>query len=116
MKSGIKALRITAFAVSLFLTAMIIQASPTGGSPSGEAENLYKAKCAMCHGIDLSGNTTMGKKLGIRDLRSSQVQAQSDAQLHSIIAKGKGKMAGYEQSLSQQQINDLVAFIRSKKR
>jgi mono/diheme cytochrome c family protein len=104
-------------ALSMFIiTAMIIQPSPASGNGTGEAENLFKAKCAVCHGADLSGNTAMGKKLGIRDLRASEVQAQSDAQLQSIIAKGKGKMPGYEKSLSQQQISQLVAFIRAKKR
>jgi hypothetical protein len=58
----------------------------------------------------------MGKKLAVRDLRSAAVQGQSDAQLSSIIAKGKGKMPGYEKSLSADQVRELVGFIRRLKR
>ncbi|MBZ5511008.1 MAG: hypothetical protein LAN70_07530 [Acidobacteriia bacterium] len=28
----------------------------------GDAAATFKAKCAMCHGADASGNTAMGKK------------------------------------------------------
>ena len=115
MGSMKKRLGITVLAGSfLVFASMFIQVSPATGSTSGEADNVYKAKCAMCHGADLSGNTAMGKKLSVRDLRSAPVQAQSDAQLHNIIAKGKGKMPGYGKSLNQQQINQLVAFIRER--
>jgi mono/diheme cytochrome c family protein len=76
------------------------------------AENLYKTKCAMCHAPDGSGNTPVGKKLGVRDFRSPEVQKETDAQLAEIIAKGKNKMPGYEKSLNANQIKELVAYIR----
>lgn len=82
------------------------------GHPVSEGGGTFKAKCAACHGADGSGNTSVGKTLKIRDLRSAEVQAQSDAQLFNIISKGKGKMAAYGKSLSQEQIHELVAFVR----
>jgi hypothetical protein len=54
----------------------------------------------------------MGKKLAVRDLRSSEVQAQSNAQLTSIIAKGKGKMPGYEKTLGADQVRSLLTVVR----
>jgi mono/diheme cytochrome c family protein len=77
---------------------------------------LYKSKCASCHALDGSGNTAAGKAAKLRDLRSAEVQAQSDAQLAQIIGKGKGKMPGYEKSVGADGVNQLVAFIRSIKR
>ncbi len=77
-----------------------------------EGENLYKTKCAACHGADGSGNTAVGKKMNIRDFRSPEVQKQSDDQLFEIIAKGKNKMPAYEKSLQEAQIKELVAYIR----
>jgi mono/diheme cytochrome c family protein len=74
---------------------------------------LFKAKCASCHSADGSGGNPMGQKLGVRDLRSADVQNQSDAQLSAIIANGKKKMPGFGKSLSADQIKQLVAFIRS---
>jgi mono/diheme cytochrome c family protein len=77
--------------------------------------DLFKAKCAMCHGADGKGETAMGKRLGIKDLGSAGVQKQSDAELTSDISKGKGKMPAYEGKLSGDQIQELVKFIRSLK-
>jgi cytochrome c6 len=76
------------------------------------AESLFKGKCAMCHGPDGAGKTTMGEKLKIPDLRSADVQKKTDADLKALIAKGKDKMPGYETKLSKEQINKLVVFVR----
>jgi mono/diheme cytochrome c family protein len=75
-------------------------------------ESLFKGKCAMCHGQDASGKTAMGEKLKIRDLRSAEVQKQTDAELEGIISKGKEKMPAYGSKLSKEQIDKLVGFLR----
>lgn len=80
--------------------------------PASEAESTYKAKCVMCHAADGSGNTAMGKKLKLRDLRSPEVQKQSDAQITEIIAKGKSPMQAYEKQLDKDKIRALVAYVR----
>ena len=76
----------------------------------------YKAKCAMCHGPDGAGQTTMGKNLKLRDLRSADVQKQTDAELVKWIADGKGKMPAYKGKLTPAEIDALVAFIRTLKK
>jgi mono/diheme cytochrome c family protein len=78
-----------------------------------EAEKLYKGKCAMCHSPDGSGNNPMGKAFKAKDLRSDEVQKQTDAQLTEIITKGKPpKMPAYGEKLKDTEIKDLVAYIR----
>jgi mono/diheme cytochrome c family protein len=47
---------------------------------------------------------------------SADVQKQSDAELATIIAKGKGRMPAQEGKLSRDQINDLVKYIRMFKK
>src|SRR5205085_1530537 len=74
---------------------------------------LYKAKCAACHGADSSGQTPMGKSLKLRDLRSPEVQKQSDKELAAVTADGKGKMPAYKTKLSEADINALVAHMRA---
>ena|SRR5271154_1030352 len=74
---------------------------------------LYKTKCAACHGADGKGETAVGKADKIRDLGSSEVQAQSDADLTTIITTGKGKMPAYGKSLKPDQVKDLIAYIRT---
>lgn len=81
-------------------------------APASGADT-FKAKCAMCHGPDGGGNTPMGQRLKIRDLRSPDVQKQSDADLTAIIANGKPPMPAYAKTLSAADIQSLVAYIRS---
>ena len=78
--------------------------------------DLFKTKCAACHGADGKGETPMGKRLGIKDLGSADVQKQSDADLTAAISKGKGKMPAYDGKLSGDQIQDLVKYVRSLKK
>ncbi len=76
----------------------------------------FKAKCAACHGPDGKGDTTMGKSLKLKDLGSAEVQKQSDAELTTVIEKGKKPMQAYEGKLTKEQIQDLVKFIRTLKK
>lgn len=76
----------------------------------------YKAKCASCHGADGKGDTTIGKNMKVKDLASAEVQKQSDADLTTIIEKGKKPMPGYEGKLSKEQIDGLVKYVRSLKK
>lgn len=76
----------------------------------------YKAKCATCHGPDGKGDTAMGKTMKVKDLGSAEVQKQSDADLTTIIEKGKKPMPGYEGKLTKEQIDGLVKYVRSLKK
>jgi mono/diheme cytochrome c family protein len=100
------------------LTLCILIAAPSafagGGGSDGAA--IYKAKCAMCHGPDGAGQTPMGKNMKLRDLRSADVQKQTDAELVKWIADGKGKMPAYKGKLTPADIDALVAFIRTLKK
>ena len=96
------------------LTLCILIAAPCVFAADGAA--IYKAKCAMCHGPDGAGQTPMGKNMKLRDLRSADVQKQTDAELVKWIADGKGKMPAYKGKLSADEINALVAFIRTLKK
>lgn len=100
------------------LTLCILIAAPSafagGGGSDGAA--IYKAKCAMCHGPDGAGQTTMGKNMKLRALGSAEVQKQTDAELVKWIADGKGKMPAYKGKLTPADIDALVAFIRTLKK
>lgn len=85
-------------------------------SMAQDAAATFKGKCAMCHAADGSGKTAMGEKFNIRDLRSADVQKQTDAQLAEIVTKGKNKMPAYDGKLTKEQIDQLVAFIRGLKK
>jgi mono/diheme cytochrome c family protein len=78
-----------------------------------DAAAIYKTKCAACHGPDGKGDTAMGKKLGVRDFASPEVQKHSDDELAAIINDGKNKMPSYKKSLKPEEVKALVAFIHA---
>jgi cytochrome c6 len=80
-----------------------------------DSATLYKSKCAACHGPDGAGATAAGKKLGAKDLHSPAVTAMTDAELVDITKNGKEKMPAYGKSLTDDQINALIKYIRTLK-
>ena len=97
------------------LAAMLLTWAPSRVSAAPDSAADFKAKCASCHGTDGKGATPVGKAMKLRDLSSAEVQGQSDDELFSIIANGKGKMPGYEKSLGADKCKEQVAFIRTLK-
>src|SRR5258707_15783568 len=79
------------------------------------AAETYKTTCAMCHGPDGKGETALGKNLHAKDLTSDEVRKKSDAELSTIIVKGKENRPGFEGRLTQAQSNGSVRHIRSLK-
>ena len=96
--------RITLFS---FVIALVLPSIATAQS----AADLYKTKCAMCHGADGSGKAAMGTK----PLGSADVQKMSDADLTGAITNGKGKMPAYKGKLTDAQISDMVKYVRTLK-
>jgi len=76
-----------------------------------DTQTLYKTKCQICHGPDATGGPA-GKKLGVKDFQSPEVQKQPDAELLEIARKGKLKMPSYQSKLTDAQLTDLIKFMR----
>ena len=86
---------------------------PTASSADNSAD-LFKQKCAMCHGENGAGK---GK---VPALSSAEVQQRSDADFKTVIEKGlkndKGMMPGSGGKLTPEQIDGLVTYVRSLKK
>jgi mono/diheme cytochrome c family protein len=100
---------------SLLVVVAVMVACSTWTFAADSGADLYKAKCASCHGAAGKGDTSMGKTMKVRDLGSEEVQKQSDADLTTVIEKGKKPMPGYEGKLTKDQITDLVKYLRTLK-
>lgn len=110
-----KAVAATA-AGSILALMVLCQTSTQAMIPAAEdGAALFKAKCAMCHAPDGSGSTAVGKSMKVRDLRTADVQGQTDDELYAVIATGKNKMPGYEKTLGADTCKALVAYIRTLK-
>lgn len=101
------------FISAIALATLMVIVVPAAAQDSAEA--LYKSKCAACHGADGTGNTPAGKKVGAKDFHSPEVAKMTDAELFDITKNGKEKMPAYDKKLTDQQIKDLVKYIRALK-
>ena len=105
----------------MFVLALIVLASPGAGAAT-EVSATWAQNCASCHGKDGSGNTMMGKKLGVKDYHDAKVQAAfSDAEAERAIKEGvktngKETMKPFGSKLLETDIKALVKYIRSFKK
>lgn len=76
-----------------------------------DAQALFKAKCAMCHGADGTGQTPAGKAMKAPDLSSPEMRKETDEQFADAIQKGKGKMPAMK-TLTPPQVKELVEYCR----
>lgn len=91
---------------------------PAANSSSLDSGGMtFNGDCAFCHGQDGATPTDVGKAMYPRvpSLASPQVQQYSDAELFWIIHNGTRftGMGAFGKSLSDDQIWDLVHYIRS---
>jgi mono/diheme cytochrome c family protein len=92
---------IPATALAVVLTAC---GADTPNQATGAAAT-YQAQCATCHGADRQG---VGEVVGL-PLERMQELGATDVRL--IIAEGGETMAGFADVLSDQEIDDLVAWL-----
>lgn len=77
-------------------------------SPDGaEGRRLFHQKCALCHVANTVGEQSYGPKLS-----KAQVE-RSEAAVKQIIAVGGVRMPGFQHTLQPQQIDAIVAFLRT---
>ena len=74
------------------------------------------SRCSVCHGDSGEGKEAIAKMLGVKMpvLSSKEVQSLDDATLKKIIVEGKGKMKPIK--LSDSEVEDVIAFLRSLKK
>ena len=98
--------------LAVVVMALAILALPLASFAADAAADVFKSKCAMCHGPD-----GKGKMAGTKDLGSADVQKSSDADLAATITNGKPpKMPAYKGKLTDDQIKSLVAYVRTFKK
>jgi cytochrome c6 len=95
-------------------TALAVVLSLPLSAHAQSGADLFKSKCAACHGPDGTGTKT-GKTMGAHDFTTAEVQKLSDAELTGIITNGKNKMPAYK-SLKPEDVKGLVAYIRTLKK
>lgn len=96
-------------AAVVLLTAFM--AGPALAQTSGA--EIYKSKCAMCHGPDGLAATPTAKNLKVISFKAPEKIKATDAQFIASTRDGKGRMPGYKDKLTDAQIKAVTAFVRT---
>jgi cytochrome c553 len=106
--------RCTIWIVLLVLTVPLLLLAAAKGDVDNGKEVF--SRCSTCHGDSGEGKEAIAKMFGVTmpQLGSKEVQSLDDAALKKVIVEGKGKMRPV--SLSDQEIEDVIAFLRSLKK
>jgi mono/diheme cytochrome c family protein len=89
-----------------------------------KVERAWKAKCASCHGAAGKGDTEKGQQMKIIDMSSAEFQAKKDDELKNAILNGvkrekggvKQEMDAFKGDLTPEQVDALIAYIRTFKK
>ena len=103
MKSGIEI---------VFFGIMAAMTIPTTFA-QGAGADTYKAKCAMCHGADGLAAGPAGKAMKVPSFKTPEAMKDTDAEFIAVTKNGKGKMPAYAGKLTDTQIKEVVAYVRT---
>ena len=95
------------------ISEMPQQGAPAGGTRTNDqvfGAAIFRQNCSVCHGANGEGNAGIGTP----NFHDPAVQSSvSDQEMANIIANGKGRMPAWSGKLSNEQIADVAAYLRS---
>lgn len=91
----------------LVLLLLVLAACSVGRPPEdASGQEIYRQICSRCHGEGLAGG--VGPSLGA----GSEVAEMSDEFMRFTIHNGRGRMPSFSHTLSDEQVDRVVTFIR----
>jgi len=93
---------------------MVLGCEPRDPTPVGRGARIFQRTCAGCHGADGRGSWRAALIKPPRDLTRVEFQAQmSNEQLRHSIRVGKGQMPAFGGLMADDEIADVIAFVRT---
>ena len=97
-------------------------ATPASPSPAASVDELaaaranYAKNCEPCHGPEGTGGLVKveKKQIKVASLKADHAIKHTDDQLIKTITNGEEEMPAFKDKLSQQEIADLVRFVRKE--
>jgi cytochrome c553 len=105
----------------ILVAAAALTAGVVTASAADVKENWANKKCKSCHGPDGTGDTKLGKSVGVKDFTDAKYQASmKDEDMFKAIKEGikdgeKTRMKAAE-GLSDEEIKALAAYVRTFKK
>ncbi|MBI3353838.1 MAG: cytochrome c [Nitrospirae bacterium] len=101
----------------IFFGAYITKSSASEKGNAEAGKKIYDARCGLCHGAAGKGDGPAGASLNPKaaDFTDKAKMNKSDDELFKLISDGvKGTaMMGFASSLSEQERQDVIAYIRT---
>jgi high-affinity iron transporter len=106
----------------LFFAGILLAPSlapPANAYDEAATKTLYEDKCAKCHGLTGKGDGKKAKTLKKkpRDYTDTEKMAEiTDEDMFEAIMEGKKPMPSYKKGrnvLTEEQVNDLIVYIRA---
>ena len=89
-----------------FLMGACAQPQPSEAGEKISGEELYEARCIVCHGID--GNAGLS---GASDLSMSKLK---DLEIRNVIEDGRNSMPAFKSIIeSEETLNETIEFVKS---
>jgi len=99
--------KVNSILISLFLISLMAANSAMAGDPfAGSA--IYAEYCVSCHGGDGAGEIA-----GTPSFRGGRLMTKPNSELVNKIRNGKDLMPRFSGVLSEEQIDDVMAYIRT---
>lgn len=94
-------------------TTALATSAPVNTARAASGQQVYQQNCQACHGEKGYGDGPGGAFLPVKpfDL-TTHVLLHDEQYLHAVILNGRGYMPAFGSKLSQDQILDVIAYIR----
>ncbi len=98
--------------VRLWSLGLLAAAASIPALAQNNGEQVYKARCAMCHGQDGLATTAVAKMMSVPSFKSPAAKKMTAAQMIAATTDGKGKMPAFKGKLTAAQIEQVVGYIQ----
>lgn len=96
------------FLAVIIVIVLVLSADAMAGDPL-EGRAIYVENCAGCHGAN--GRAVVAGTPNFAG--SNRLMVKTDSQLHDTIAGGKNIMPAFQGRLSEREMMDVIAYIRT---
>lgn len=101
-----KKMFIFAIVVNALFTGILLLGTSSLAADLKAGEQVYKKNCVMCHGENGQGSVAL-------KINDPKVLGKTDKEIRKVIAEGAKGMPGYQKLLKPEEIDSLMAFLRS---